>query len=89
MTDRPRSLQQLAKEALDVQDACNLSGVAHGFARVMADLCHHVQNTDERNRHPIATVWANKIADLAGAHDYCHHAYEACRVLAQGEGGAP
>lgn len=70
MTTAPRSLAALAQEALNVQDACNLSGVAHGFARAMADLCSHVPNTSERNAHPIAILWADKIAHLTGTQIY-------------------
>lgn len=62
-----RTLQELAREALAVQDACNLSGVAHGFSRAMADLCTLVPNTDERNTHPIAILWSSKIASLTGS----------------------
>jgi hypothetical protein len=61
-----RTLQELAREALAVQDACNLSGVAQGFARAMADLCALVPGTDARNAHPIAVLWADKIAHLTG-----------------------
>lgn len=60
----PRTLKELAKEALDVQDACNLSGVAHGFARAMSDLMEHTRGTDQRNTHPVAVLWADKIAHL-------------------------
>ena len=62
----PRTLVELAQEALHVQDACNLSGVAHGFSRAMSDLCKHVENTGARNTHPIAILWADKIAHLTG-----------------------
>lgn len=65
----PRTLKELAKEALDVQDACNLSGVAHGFARAMTDLGEHTRGTDERNKHPVAVLWADKIAHLTGTQD--------------------
>ena len=60
----PRSLQELAREALAVQDACNLCGVAQSFARAMIDLSEHVSGTDARNNHPIAVLWADKIAHL-------------------------
>jgi hypothetical protein len=74
-----RTLQELAREALAVQDACNLSGVAHGFARAMADLCALVPGTDARNAHPIAVLWADKIAHLTGTqaigHDRVMDAY--------------
>jgi hypothetical protein len=65
----PRTLKQLAQEALDVQNACNLSGVVHGFARAMGDLMEHTKSTDERNRHPIAVLWADKVAHLTGTQD--------------------
>lgn len=82
----PRTLKELAKEALDVQNACNLSGVAHGFARAMSDLMEHTKGTDERNTHPIAILWADKIAHLTGTQDLGNptvmRAYDACYVLA-------
>jgi hypothetical protein len=61
-----RTLAALANEAIQVQDACNLSGVAHGFARAMSDLMDHTNGTEERNHHPIAILWADKIASLTG-----------------------
>ena len=59
-------LSKLAQEALDVQDACNLSGVVHAFARAMSALCDHDLGTQSRNTHPIAIVWADKVAHLTG-----------------------
>lgn len=64
-----KTLKQLAQEALDVQNACNLSGVAQAFARAMIDLGEHTKGTDERNRHPVAVLWADKIAHLTGTQD--------------------
>ena len=78
-----KSLADLAREAIQVQDACNLSGVVHGFARAMEDLCIHVPNTAERNRHAIAVLGSSKIASLTGSEDSSifSRAYEACRKL--------
>lgn len=61
-----RTIKELAQEALDVQDACNLSGVVHGFSRMMTDLCRLEPElgTDARNTHPICILWADKIAHL-------------------------
>ena len=61
-----KTIKQLAQEALDVQDACNLSGVAHAFARALSALRKAIPNasTSEINAHPIAKVWADKIAHL-------------------------
>ena len=61
---RQRTLVELAQEAMHVQDACNLSGVALGFGRAMVDLRHLLTGTEQLNTHPIAVLWADKIASL-------------------------
>ncbi len=61
-----KTIKELAQEAIDVQDACNLSGVVFSFARAMTDMCEHVSGTDARNTHPICVLWADKIAHLTG-----------------------
>ena len=33
-----KTLKELAQQALDIQDACNASGVVHAFSRTMTDL---------------------------------------------------
>ena len=82
-----KTIKQLAQDALNVQDACNLSGVVHGFSRAMSDLCTLVPNTGERNTHPIAILWADKIAHLTGIQDLGNsvtmRAYDACHELAK------
>jgi hypothetical protein len=64
-----RTLAQLAQEALDVQDACNLSGVAQGFGRAMVDLRHVIGGGDELRAHPITLLWIDKLADMTGRID--------------------
>lgn len=64
-----KTIKQLAQEALDVQNACNLSGVVHGFSRAMSELCALVPGTDARNKHPVAVLWADKVAHLTGTQD--------------------
>jgi hypothetical protein len=63
-----RTLSELAQEALDVQNACNLSGVVHGWSRAISDLRKLMPTADTEaiNRHPINKLWADKVADLAG-----------------------
>lgn len=70
--DDTRTLAQLAKEALQVQDACNLSGVVLGWARAMRRLNQLLPNlgTDARNHHPVNVLWASKCADLTGCESY-------------------
>lgn len=84
------TLKAAAQAALDVQDACNLSGVAFAFADAMRTVCHFVDmGTDERNTHPIAVLWIDKMADLCGIPhtqgdlSVYSAAYKACRVLAE------
>lgn len=62
--NKPRPLSVLAKEAMDVQDACNLSGVVHGFSRAITELRSYYDSTWDINTHPISVMWASKIASL-------------------------
>lgn len=59
-----KSMQQLAKEALAVQDACNIMGVTIAYHNAMVNLMRHLNSTDAIRLHPIAQVWADKIASL-------------------------
>jgi hypothetical protein len=73
------------KRAIDVQDACNLSGVVHDFSRVMTRVWvearkEYGRGTEWVNTHPIVILYSNKISSLCGsedsekfsmAYDYC------------------
>ena len=62
-----KTLKDLAQESLDVQDACNLSGVVLGFSRALSALRElGINDTEALNRHPISVLWADKIAHLTG-----------------------
>lgn len=65
-----RPIQELAQEALDVQNACNLSGVIHRWSDVISDLWSIAQEssrgTEWVNRHPINKAFASKVGDLSG-----------------------
>ena len=56
--------------AMDVQDACNLSGVVHTFSRVMTKIGVEAdglgEGTEWKNSHPIAVLYASKILSLTG-----------------------
>jgi uncharacterized protein (UPF0548 family) len=62
--------QQAAKAAIEVQDACNLSGVAFSFAEAMQAICDEQcrlgEGTDWKNRNPVAQLFLWKMVDLAG-----------------------
>lgn len=86
MTDR--TLAQLAKEAIDLQDACNPLGLSIAYAQSLselADLLRQAGNfsTDLLRFHPINRMWAYKLCDLAQADDEnFSRAYQACKELA-------
>lgn len=65
-----RTEAQLIKEAIDVQNACNLSGVVISFAEAMRDLCDLSnelgKGTAWRNSHRVARLYADKIKSLTG-----------------------
>ena len=56
------------KTALDVQNACNLSGVVFTFAEIMRSICDEAHEgghgTDWKNTHSICVLFADKIASL-------------------------
>ena len=66
-------LQKLAKDAIAVQDACNLSGVAISFGKMVPELRTLINgDTDTTNHHPIVKLWIFKLADLAGLELECN-----------------
>ena len=79
------------KNALWAQDACNLSGVAHSFSRVMSKIWDEAdrlgKGTDWVNTHPIAVLYASKIASLSGSElvGRFEMAYAECERLAETE----
>lgn len=86
-----RSMKVLAREALDVQNACNLSGVAKSFANATSDLWDHARaeghGTEWVNTHPVSVLYADKLASLTGGGDAItfNKAYDACDGWAKGK----
>ena len=87
------SIQQAAQSALDVQYACNLSGVARSLDTIIQETLWPEARRLERgtpfvNKHPIVAMYLLKMAELNGCGDTMHPAYEeaekACRELAMG-----
>lgn len=88
------TLKQLAQEAIRVQDACNLSGVAHGFSRAITALRFALKtegqpcDTEAVNKHPICIMWVDKLSHLTGAQfagaGYFAEAYDKVTKLSEG-----
>lgn len=77
-----RTMKELAALALNVQDACNLSGVAHSFSEIVTEIRMHLEaegkgGTDNVNQHPICVLFINKLSSLSHAEDVSSftHAY--------------
>lgn len=67
MHNAPKSLQQLAADAITIQDASNLSGLVYSWAEAMDELREVMPtaSTETINRHPINKLWAYKVYSLA------------------------
>lgn len=87
------SMAKLARGALHVQSACNLSGVVHSFSHTMGELWAHAhaneEGTDWVNTHPICVLYSAQVARLSsrsltdsGAY---HKAYNACTEMVMEE----
>jgi hypothetical protein len=87
------TIQQAAQRALDVQDACNLSGVAYTFSLVMDAVCDDVHarqlGTKAKNTHPVVTMFLLKMAELNGCGSTLDASYgpaeAACKAIVAGE----
>jgi len=84
-------MKELARQALDCQDACNLSGVAHTFSQVISELRFLLQaqakegiierfSTDILNQHPICVLFASKIVSLTSYEETGHHPGSFCHA---------
>jgi hypothetical protein len=86
--------KEVAQTALDVQDACNLSGVVKSFAGPVMDALweetrRNNTGTDWINQHPIVTLFIDKLASLNGTQGFdsmskVMAAYDAVRTIAEG-----
>lgn len=82
---------ETARTAIAVQDAVNLSGVAHSFAEAVSaiwDEAHRQgKGTEWVNTHPVVTLFLDKLADLNKVWLQCPEigrAYDQVRKIAAG-----
>jgi len=85
-TLRRAEVARLASQAVQVQNACNLSGVLTSAAAAANSLrdCGSPRglSTLEISHHPVMMLFASKIADLAGlSHTYPTQAETDCLAL--------
>lgn len=81
---RFQSMRDVFQAALDVQDACNLSGVGHLLVDVTAFLRDQPECTGTAfvNEHPAVQLITDKLADLARVRsmDAFSKAYDAAKA---------
>lgn len=86
------TLKQAAQSALDVQNACNFSGVVKSLAGEIIDALWveaRLQNQGSQwvARHPITTMYMLKLAEMNGFDSTLNPAYELaemqCMAIAQ------
>lgn len=76
--------------ALDVQGACNLSGIVRAWIveidKLNAYARENNKGTEFVNAHPINKLFANKVADLCRAVTFTEYlaAYDECKQRAKG-----
>jgi DTW domain-containing protein YfiP len=81
------TLQEAAQTALEVQNACNLSGVLASFHHVVIDALWPEarrlnKGTEWVNQHPICTLFLDKLSDLNRRGDF-YSAYNEVEHLAK------
>jgi hypothetical protein len=90
------NLRQAAQTALDVQNACNLSGVVRSFVEATDAIREsgEYSGTKSVNVHPITTLFISKLASLNNTDCFCSQcidtfakARKACEALANQQGG--
>lgn len=61
-----RTWKELAKEALEIQDACNIVGLAQAFANVAKEVRYRLDpSTQAVNTHPVIVLWISKLSSLS------------------------
>lgn len=86
-TTKPELTKRDYQNAIDVQYACNLCGVVQSFAKVMCKILHDTGSTDAANKHPIAILYADKIASLTGTQGAAFDAFQAAYGACVSKGG--
>ena len=77
------------QDAIEAQNACNLSGLVFSFAKAMEDVCKEAnrlgQGTDWKNNHCLVRFWLHTLSALSGNYSQIEEdSYAEVYKLAQG-----
>ena len=76
-------MKNIYQDAIDVQDACNPSGVALSLHNLCCSLSREGLGTDDIRRHPAVILFTAKLADLMGLdYQWPDVTYQNCKALA-------
>lgn len=64
-TEDHRTMQELCKEVLAVQDACNATAVSGSMNRAMKRMLRMGMDTEAVNQHPVTCLYLSKLLHLA------------------------
>ena len=82
-----KTIKDLAKDALTVSNACNLSGVVHSFSSAMTRLREIYPNegTAFYNEHPVAVLYSQAIGNITGSESFTafNRATDECEKLSK------
>lgn len=78
---------QAAQDAIDLQGACNLTGVAHTLWQMCRYAMETLKDSDKVRQFPPILLTIQKICDMTGQPDFDHYleAYDACREMIAAE----
>jgi len=75
-----QDIVKIAKAAIALQDASNLSGVVHSWSQWLPAIRRDAETKGiEPNRHPVNVLIANKVSSLTG--DDFRQAYDAVMAM--------
>lgn len=82
-------MKEAAQTALDVQDACNLSGVLRSFQEIVSEVIWPEaqrlgKGTEWVNQHCVCALFLAKLCDLNRREEFSEASAEVC-ALAKGE----
>lgn len=79
-------MKNIYQTALNVQDACNMSGVLFSFAECMKTINEEMrkqgEGEDYRRQHPVVIMFLSKLNSMAESFDSFSSAYDACKEKA-------
>ncbi len=78
-----KTLVELCQDAINIQNASNIQGLATSFPKVLKDLSNY---TDDIRNHPVTQLWTSKLHHLANMTTLENYGYvkalEQCQEIA-------